>query len=122
MTTKLTLTLSCFLALSGLACSTASDGESDTELTGQAKATLADVPAGVACVRITAAGSKTINNDFEVTPGASKVLNIKNLPLGVVTFSGAAFGSACKAVTVSAAPSFQTDPVKATLTANAVAS
>jgi hypothetical protein len=88
----------------------------DEEDVATAVLSLVQVPADIHCVRITAAGSRTVVKSFDATPGASATFSLSRLPVGAVTFSGEAFAAACSAVGMSA-PDWVSDPVTVTLTA-----
>jgi hypothetical protein len=78
------------------------------------------VPPDVTCIHIVAAGTRTKQADFDVMPGQMSVLPMNGLPLGTVSFSGAAFPSACAAMTSTSQPTFVADPVVAQITSSAV--
>jgi hypothetical protein len=62
---------------------------------GSARATITQVPPMVSCVQIIAAGGLTVTDNFDVQPGQSTVLNLKNLPIGNLTFTAFAYQAAC---------------------------
>ena len=83
----------------------------------EARIALTQVPAtGVACIRVTVTGARTVVRSFDVTPGQSTVLTVGGLPAGNDTFLGEAFEPACNAVTTSTVATWLSDPTPATLT------
>ncbi len=95
-------------------------GEGEGEDIGVAELTLLDVPTGVACIRVTAAGSRVVTKNFSVGTGQHSVFGLNGLPLGQVLFSADAFNSACPSIG-GQTPSWVGGPVSTTLAANAVA-
>ncbi|HXU71453.1 MAG TPA: hypothetical protein VN947_19105 [Polyangia bacterium] len=89
---------------------------------GDAVARITSVPPMVGCVSITAAGSRSVTNNFNVTPGQSATLTIKNLPTGNVSFTAAAFSSACNAIAGTQANWFSGAPFVANISAGVVTS
>jgi type VI protein secretion system component Hcp len=86
----------CVLAGLGMAAGcNGSGGSSDVELGGRAAIALMGVPADGTCIQVTAAGYRTVTDNFTVQAGDSSVFEMDGLPLGSVTFSAAAFGGAC---------------------------
>jgi hypothetical protein len=95
------------VALSFLAVGACSQHET---LPGVATASLGTVPTGVYCVEITVADSAhAISQRFDVMPGTPALLEITGIPIGVETFSGAAFPASCVATGVQ--PTWLADPV-----------
>jgi YVTN family beta-propeller protein len=90
-------------------------GSEEPDLHGEAELALLQVPADVACIRITAAGARTVERNLDVVPGANTVFNLTALPTGNVSFSGQAFSQACSSVG-SNAPNWVGDPVSAVVT------
>jgi hypothetical protein len=52
-----------------------------------------------------------VGKDLDVTPGASANAALSGLPVGVVTFTGAAYSTPCKQVTTNSIPDWVTEPV-----------
>jgi hypothetical protein len=110
---RLTLLTLCFASFA-IACSS---GEGNSpELVGTARAAITNVPSGVGCIQITAAGFMTVTRSFDVTPGQSSVLSLSKLPTGTVTFSGAAFNSTCAMAGDASTASWLAPPVTTTIT------
>jgi hypothetical protein len=65
---------------------------------GSVRASIAVVPSGVSCLRITATAAATVVYDFDVMPGQGSVVTMQNVPVGNVTFAAFAFASACASV------------------------
>jgi hypothetical protein len=84
---------------------------------GVAVLSLVQVPADVRCVRITAAGARTVVKSFDVMPGAGAVFSLNRLPLGAVAFSGEAFAAACASVGPASVPEWVADAVTVTISA-----
>jgi hypothetical protein len=78
------------------------------------------VPADVRCIRLTAAGSRTVSRLFDVVSGASSVLVMNGVPVGAVQFSGDAFGDACGAVSPASAANWSSEPVTAQVASGVV--
>jgi hypothetical protein len=112
----------CFLALLGLTlsvgCSSGPQGSSpglgaDTD-TGSAQFEVRMVPPGVQCIQITieAPAFKRVDS-FPVVAAQSALFSSPALPPGDVTFSAAAFGTACGSITSAALASWFAAPVTA---------
>ncbi|MFZ5894891.1 MAG: hypothetical protein ACOY0T_27770 [Myxococcota bacterium] len=91
------------------ACSsegTRGDAEEDS---GQLSLAITSVPSDVACVTVSAKGSRTVTQSFDVTPGSPTTYALNKLPLGIISVSAEAFPQACKKVPVGSTPSYVTD-------------
>src|ERR1051325_220282 len=103
-----------------LACG-ADDNRSE-DPTSEAVVAITQVPTGVACISITAAGSRTVQKQFNVMAGqSSAMLSMNGLPTGAVNFSGSAYSTACNGVTASSTPAVVADPPPAQLSVGTVA-
>lgn len=104
------------IVLSGLGAGCA-EGPSpgDAELVGRAQLALMGVPADGTCIRVTAAGYRTVTRTFTATAGATAVFDISGLPIGTVTFSAAASGGDCPAPTGTVATWISDAPFTATI-------
>jgi hypothetical protein len=91
----------------------------DPEMVGLAQARITQVPQQVFCVRITVAGYRTVERSFDVTPGQSSILSLSGLPVGSVTFTGAAFPASCAFIGLT--PTWISEPTPAFLSAGTVA-
>ncbi|HVU01625.1 MAG TPA: Hint domain-containing protein [Polyangiaceae bacterium] len=91
------------------------------ENSGTASLTLTTVPADVACVRVTVAGSRTDVRKFDVMPGHATTMTLAGLPLGAVTFQEDAFAEACSSVTSASVPTWFSESVAVTLVSRVVA-
>src|SRR5690349_19450420 len=82
--------LACLLAIPG--CT----NDATDEAVGEAQLEILEVPSDVACIKISAQGNtlSTVSS-FDVVPSSSSVLDVRDLPLGAVTFSANAFSSNC---------------------------
>jgi hypothetical protein len=98
-------------AASGCEQRPAADGD-----LGQVTIALTQVPANVACLRITAAGSRTVQSAFAVMPGQPSTLTVTGLPTGQVSFSGEAFSTACASLVMTSVPEWVGGPVTASVT------
>jgi hypothetical protein len=68
---------------------------------------LAEVPAEIGCLRVTAAGvDRTAARDFAVTPGQPFTTVLTGVPLGTVAFSAGAYPGSCEEVTASTHPAW----------------
>jgi hypothetical protein len=111
----------CCLALVGassLAACNGAGGASDSDR-GVATIALTQVPTDVACIRVTVAGSRTVQKTFNVIPAQSSVLTLTGLPTGDDTFTGEAFNIACAGIVATTVPTWIGDPVTATVGAGA---
>lgn len=82
----------------------------------QVRLYIAEVPADVACVKITAEGpGRTVVRELDVTGGAALTASLSGLPIGTVTFTGEAFGGACTAVTKSTIGAWASAPVQTSI-------
>jgi hypothetical protein len=88
--------------------------------TGDAVARITNVPPMVGCVSITAAGSRSVTNNFGVTAGQSATLTMKNLPTGNVAFSAAAFSVGCASIAGAQANWSTTSPFVTSISAGNV--
>ena len=89
---------------------------------GQAQITLASVPGDVACVAITASGSRTVAKSLEARSGETASLVIGGLPLGAVTFTAVAFAEICSAVLPEHVATWVSDAQVVTLEKGVIAS
>jgi hypothetical protein len=81
----------------------------DAQLVGVAKMSLNHVPGNVQCISLEAAGSRTVQQTFDVVPSQSATLTFHGVPTGAVTFSGKAYNAACTAI-AGASPTWTSDP------------
>jgi hypothetical protein len=99
------------------ACITQPGGQAGgSSAVGSASAAIAVVPPSVSCVRILAAGSRSVSTDFDVTPGQSALLVMNDLPVGDVTFSAYAYASPC-AFASGTQPTWSARPTAAVISA-----
>ena len=108
------------LALATLAQVSACSSAADEDL-GVVRIAITQVPADVACLRITAVGSRTVSRTFAVSPGASSILLMTGLPTGQVQFTGDAFAETCPNVGPASVPNWSSDPVVAQVSTNPIA-
>ena len=112
------------VCLSGVVagCGLPGTGASSEPPLGEIRVALTQVPADVACVELTVAGSSTVTQLFDVTAGAATTLSMGGLPVGTVAVTETAFSVPCAQVTPTTPPSWiSTMPASATLTAGATA-
>jgi len=112
----LTLSLSCAPLLT--ACG---DHQTLNQDIGSAQLAITQVPADVACIRIDAAGVRSVQRDYDVTPGQSSILPLHGLPAGDVKFNANAFAGACAQVAPGSAPTWVGDPVTAAIVPGQIA-
>jgi hypothetical protein len=91
-----------------------------SEETATIRLALTQVPADVACVRITVAGSRTVVRAFPTMPGQGTTFTIGGLPLGKVTVRGDAFREMCQAVADASVPPWVSEPLPADLSVERV--
>jgi hypothetical protein len=112
-------------AVLSLGCGTGSEvhpeGKEGSEEYGTARVAVSAAPDDALCLRVTAAGTRTVVQSFDLTPGRSALLEMTRLPLGSVRFNGGVFGVACSAVTNADAPNWISDPVTTTIMPGVVA-
>jgi uncharacterized membrane protein YgcG len=101
----------CALALFG--CSKGGDGAEQEGPVGSARFSVQSVPGDVQCIRITADGSRTRSESFDVLPNESAQLLMSALPSGPVAFTADAFSVRCSKVTSSSLPNWVSDPLTA---------
>jgi hypothetical protein len=83
---------------------------------GQVTLSIEDVPADVACLRISATGtSRQVVRDLDVTVGQSVSESFSGLPIGTVVFQAAAYSQICDKVTSSTVPSWISDETSVTV-------
>jgi hypothetical protein len=97
------------------ACASSNNGSGGEELTGTASIAITNAPADGTCIEITAAGYRTVTQNFSVAAGASTVLAMKALPLGAVTFSANAFSGSCSMVNPMSVPNWVSNQVPASV-------
>jgi hypothetical protein len=73
---------------------------------GTIELSLMSAPSDAGCLRVTAASTRTVTRQFNLTPGQSTVFAMDRLPVGVVSLDAVAFAGACAAVASSAVPSW----------------
>jgi hypothetical protein len=89
---------------------------SNPESVGQVTLSIEDVPADVACLRISATGAtREVVRDIEVIQGQSVSESFSGLPIGTVVFQASAYSQICDKVTSSTIPSWVSDEVSVTV-------
>jgi hypothetical protein len=73
-------------------------GTDPGEPTGSIQVALTSAPADAACLKLSVTGSRSVNRSVDLTPGASTVLTIDKLPIGVVQMDGSAYTQSCAKV------------------------
>jgi predicted small lipoprotein YifL len=87
--------------------------QSDVE---QVSLHIENVPAEVACLRITASGaSRQVVRDLDVIEGQSVSESFSGLPIGAVVFQAAAYAQTCDSVTKSTVPTWVSEPISVTV-------
>jgi hypothetical protein len=110
---RLIATALAVLALPALACDSGLDFEAGPE---QVTMHLTAIPADVACIRLSAAGSTRTAVRLMPTEGEPNLTrNLSGLPLGAVEFLSEAFHQGCDKVTKATIPSWVSEPVTANL-------
>jgi Zn-dependent metalloprotease len=109
-------------ALAGaLGCSTGSRAPGQDTATVRVAITRA--PADATCIQIRVEASRASTRSFDTRPGESSVFVIGGLPVGEAKFSAVAFAQACATLAPGATPTWDSEPVAATIvagTANSV--
>jgi hypothetical protein len=96
-------------------CDDSSPG-SKPDSVGQVTLSIEDVPADVACLRISANGAtRQVVRDLDVTEGQSVSESFSGLPIGTVVFQASAYSQVCDKVTSSTVPSWVSDEVSVTV-------
>jgi hypothetical protein len=103
-----------------VACSGRDRSRSNDDL-GVAVVAITNAPADAACLQITVAGSRTVTQSFDLTPGQSTIFTLTGLPVGSVVFSEVAFAVACASVGPGSVPTWISDPVPTTIVPGVVA-
>ena len=67
-------------------------------------------PSDARCVNLVVTGTRTVNANFDLTPGPGSIVNVDGLPVGFDTFSGLVYPVACGAVTASSTASWDVVP------------
>jgi hypothetical protein len=65
---------------------------------GSVELSLSAIPSDAACLRVVAAGSRTVTRLFGLTPGTTPTFAVDRLPLGIVVLDAQVFAVACTAV------------------------
>ena len=82
----------------------------------QVRLYIGEVPADVRCLKLTAEGQgRTVVRELEVMGGGSLTESLSGLPIGIVTFTGEAFTTACSAVSKSSIGAWASAPVQASI-------
>ncbi|HXU80293.1 MAG TPA: hypothetical protein VN914_02775 [Polyangia bacterium] len=97
------------LALLLLAACQAQGPDLDSSDTGRIEVALTAAPADAACLKLTVAGSRTVTKSVGLTAGQSTVFSQDKLPIGIATVDGAAYGTACAAVTPASTPLYASE-------------
>ena len=105
----------------GCAGGNSPDNENEST-TGTVALAVMQVPSDTLCIEITVVGSRTVSDYETVTPGSSATIPLDGLPIGLDTFTGAAYGVPCSQVTSSTVPIWITDPITATVKAGTAVS
>lgn len=105
--------------LVNVACSEKSDTEAGQ--TGVARVSLTNAPTDARCLQITVVGVRTLQRNFDLSPGDTSTLMLRGLPLGSDTFTGLAYGTFCSSVAANAAATWQSDSVVASISLQSVA-
>jgi hypothetical protein len=109
-------------SLVAAACSSSPPGGGAGENVGTATAAITEVPSGVGCIEVDVTGARSVTSRFDVTAGEGSVLSLTGLPLGLDTFVGLAYPSACSAVTSQVQATWISAATQASLTSQASAS
>lgn len=100
------------LIAAALAAGCQAESDERSEAVGQVALELRDVHAGVHCIRIDVTGAgRSLSREFDVQPGEDSSLTLQGLPLGELTFSGAAFEAGCDEVAPTTVGEWASDPV-----------
>jgi hypothetical protein len=104
-------------ATAGLGC------EHRKEETGLAQIQILQAPGDVKCIRVNAAGTRTVTTSIGVSTGQSTdaILSVTGLPLGLVTFTADAFPIACPSVAATTVPTWVSESVTTFINAGEVA-
>ena len=76
---------------------------------GSITLSLAQAPAGAACLQVTVDGYRKVVKSFPLTAGEATEYRLSGLPTGLALVSGAAFGVACGAVNAGVDPAWLSD-------------
>jgi hypothetical protein len=115
---RLVPTIVPLLALSLLLLAGCGDNSagSKPQLVEQVMLHIEDVPADVACLRITATGSsREMVRDLDVTVGQAVSESFSGLPIETVVFQAAAYSQTCDKATKSTVPSWISEEVSVTV-------
>ncbi len=77
--------------------------------TGQARIEVVNAPSDVRCIRVNAAGTRSVTTSFAVDTGDSTVFTMRGLPTGLVTFTADAFAINCNAIKDTTVPTWVSD-------------
>jgi hypothetical protein len=91
-----------------------------TDETAEVSINLTQIPGDVSCARITAAGTRTVQQSFDLMAGGSAALAMSGLLVGEVVFSAQTFSTACAAIPAGTLPGWVSDPLATTLAAGTV--
>jgi hypothetical protein len=89
--------------------------------TGQARIEVVNAPSDVRCIRVNAAGTRTVTTSFGVNTGDSTVFTMRGLPTGLVTFTADAFAINCNAMKDTTEPTWVSDSASTGIAAGATA-
>jgi hypothetical protein len=110
------------LTTSSLGCGTS--GSSSTvgpaEHHGRISLAVTNAPPDATCIQVLVKGTKNVERDVDVAPGASTVLLVEGLPEGLDTITVNAFAGSCGALTPMSIPTWIGDPVTVMVTPDPV--
>ena len=104
--------VSCCAAAAALALAGCGDdlprtgGPVGSDDVGTIEIALMSAPADAGCLRVTAASSRIVTRQFNLTPGMNAVFTMERLPVGVASLDAAAFPGACAGLAATAVPTY----------------
>jgi hypothetical protein len=118
---KRTAALGLGLGVSPLMAGCGADKENQAADLGMAELAITQVPTDVACVRVDAAGIRSVQRDYDVKPGQNSILPMNGVPVGEVRFSATAFPSPCSLVGPGTIGTWVGDPISSQITPGQIA-
>ena len=94
------------LALAGCGDDLPRPGTGGSDDVGTIEIALMSAPADAGCLKVTAASSRTVTRQFNLTPGMNTVFTMERLPVGVASLDAAAFPGACAGLAANAVPTY----------------
>ena len=102
-----------WLALASFGCASPSFTSNTQDQEGRISLAVTNAPPDATCIQVIVRGTRTVERDVDVAPGASTVLQLEGLPEGTDTITVNAYAGSCVALGPASIPTWIGDPVVA---------